>query len=90
MAKHPKPHFVKHNGKWQACYGNQSKGSKFRMQMVIAEGVSPFDAHCRYLEALDPQAQALARAVRAGRGGKPNLSFLMTVWRRLRRQHGHR
>lgn len=84
MAKHPKPHFVRCNGKWQACYGNQAKGSKFRMQMVIAEDVNAFVAHCKYLETLEPQAQALARAARAGRGGKSILSGLRIAYLRLR------
>lgn len=53
MVKHPKPHFVKHQGKWQACYGNLCKGSKHRMQMVIAEDVNAFVAHCKYLEVLE-------------------------------------
>ena len=88
--KHQKPHFVRFNGKWQACYGNKSKGSKFRMQLVIAEDVNAFVAHCKYLEALDPQAQALARAARIGRGGKSTLNRLSIAWRRLRGKHGHR
>ena len=86
--KHPKPHFIKHQGKWQACYGNQSKGSKFRMQMVIAEDVNAFVAHCKYLEALDPQARTAAAVqdgiVRAGRGGKSILSGLRIAYLRLR------
>ena len=81
MVKHPKPHFVKHQGKWQACYGNQAKGSKYRMQMVIAEDVNAFVAHCKYLEALEPQAQAAARAAR---GGKFNMSIIAAAWRLVR------
>lgn len=86
--KHPKPHFIKHQGKWQACYGNQSKGSKFRMQMVIAEDVNAFVAHCKYLEALDPQERTAAAVqdgiVRAGSGGKSILSGLRIAYLRLR------
>lgn len=86
-SKHPKPHFVKCNGKWQACYGNQSKGSKFRMQMVIAEDVNAFVAHCKYLETLDPQARtaaALQEAAVTGRSGKTILSGLRIAYLRLR------
>lgn len=75
MAKHPKPHFVKHNGKWQACYGNQSKGSKFRMQMVIAEGRTLRLALFAYWEALQPKPEVRS----------PFLpKFIITAWRRLR------
>lgn len=79
--KHPKPHFVKHGGKWLACYGNQAKGCTFRMQTVIAEDVNAFVAHCKYLEVLDPQAKTMARAVR---GGKFNMSIIAAAWRLLR------
>ncbi len=61
MANHPRPHLIKHNGIWHACYGNKCKGSKFRIQTVIAEGETPFIAHCKYLEALEPQRDTLAR-----------------------------
>lgn len=83
MVKHPKPHFVKHQGKWQACYGNQAKGSKYRMQMVIAEDVNAFVAHCKYLEALEPQAQAAARASRVLSVRKGRIDRIVTAWRRL-------
>lgn len=81
MARHPKPHLVLCNGKWQACYGNQAKGSKYRMQMVIAEGETPLIAHCNYLEKLEPQAQFLASPVLSVRKGRVNR--IVTAWRRL-------
>ena len=83
MAKHPKPHFVRCNGKWQACYGNRSKGSKFRFQMVIAEDENALAAHRKYLEALRLE-EARQQAVRAGRGGKVILSGLRIAYLRLR------
>jgi hypothetical protein len=53
MAKHPKPHFVKGKGKWLACYGNNSKGSKFRAQIVVAEGETISAANSLYFEILN-------------------------------------
>lgn len=83
MVNHPKPHFVKCEGKWQACYGNQCKGSKFRVQMVIAEDENIFTAHCKYLERLDPQSNVKARLA-AERGGKSNMSRIAAILRHIR------
>lgn len=53
MPKHPKPHFVKGKGKRLACYGNNSKGSKFRAQIVVAEGETISAANSLYFEILN-------------------------------------
>lgn len=83
MANYPKPHFVKFKGKWQACYGNQCKGSKFRVQMVIAEDVNIFIAHCKYLEELDPQSNIKSRLA-TERGGTSNMSRIAAILRHIR------
>lgn len=81
--KHPKPHFVRCNGKWQVCYGNRSKGSKFRFQMVMAEDENALAAYIKYLDAL-MKVEALQEAVGAGRSGKTILSGLRIAYLRLR------
>lgn len=50
MAKHPKPHFIKHQGKWLACYGHV-KGA----EVVIASGRTLRLALFAYWEALEPK-----------------------------------
>lgn len=82
MAKHPKPHFVKHQGKWLACYGNRSLSDSTRVLGVIAEGETLLIAHCNYLEKLEPQAQFLASRVLSVRKGR--IDRIIAAWRRLR------
>lgn len=53
MHKHPKPHFISHQGKWLACYGHV-KGA----EMVVAEGRTLRLANFNYWAALEPQPQA--------------------------------
>lgn len=81
MAKYPKPHFVKHQGKWLACYGNQPFSASERILEVIAEGETLLIAHCRYLEKLEPQAQFLASQALSVRKGR--VDRIVTAWRRL-------
>lgn len=83
MVNHPKPHFVKGKGKWLACYGNNSKGSKFRAQIVVAEDENIFTAHCKYLERLAPQSNVKARLA-AERGEKSNMSRIAAILRHIR------
>ena len=68
--KHPKPHFIKHQGKWLACYGHV-KGA----EVVIASGRTLRLALFAYWEALQPKPEVR----------NPFLpKFIITAWRRLR------
>ena len=75
MVKHPKPHLIKHNGMWLACYGKQPFSVNSRILEVIAEGRTLRLAYIYYWNAL---------------GSSPKVEnpfvpkFITTAWRRLK------